>query len=518
MGPAENLPWVDVRAGNGYVIAPFSVTNRASDPAVKADGQYVLLRDAIDTAPSALVEHCARVNRPSTTPIDRMDIALAADGYPIDPTERHCVQTDVNSALERLRKTDEGQRNDRLFIASAKIGVHVARGVMDTQIADHLLTEAASHIGLDKSEIPKTIHSGLKSGANDGDALGRIPAYAFQHVQPVGFSPAATLERPSRAMLKTIGEFCAEYEPRSYAIEGIVRTSSIYALTAVTGAGKTSFLVLAALAIATGRSDLIGREVKPGRVAYCAFENPDDVRMRFMIAASRFEIDLDALGDKILIVDARDRPQAVLSALAAASAAGEFVLVVVDTLQAAFYGDNLNDNAQTGELVRQYRELTTRLKGHPAVIIAAHPVKNAASDNLIPYGGGAILNELDGNLTLTSEARENVRLHWQRKLRGPDFEPVIYRLDLITSPRIKDDKARSVHLPVMRPLTAVELNGRAKDEADTRTKLVRAMAVDPKGTQRRWAERIGRRASSVNKHLKKLQKYGLADNSTAAWG
>ncbi len=236
-----------------------------------------------------------------------------------------------------------------------------------------------------------------------------------------------------------------------------------------------------------------------------------------MKAACRFGIDLDALGDQIVIDDARDKPEAVLGALDAASVAGVFVLVVVDTLQAAFTGDNLNDNVQTGELVRKYRRLTTQLTGHPAVVIAAHPVKNAASDNLIPYGGGAILNELDGNLTLTKEAGGNVTLHWQGKLRGPSFDRVTYRLDLITSDRIQDDKGRNVQLPVMRPLTSAELIGRAREEADTRRRLLRAIADDPKGTQRRWADRIGRRASIVNRQLKKLEKDGLADKSGGRW-
>src|SRR5262245_62015671 len=33
-------------------------------------------------------------------------------------------------------------------------------------------------------------------------------------------------------------------------------------------------------------------------------------------------------------------------------------------------------------------------------LVAAHPIKNAPEDNLLPYGSDAILNEVDGNLTL----------------------------------------------------------------------------------------------------------------------
>ncbi len=71
------------------------------------------------------------------------------------------------------------------------------------------------------------------------------------------------------------------------------------AISGNSGSGKTGFNVIAALANATGRADILGREVAKGRAAYCAAENPDDVRMRFMIAAFLLNIDLKALGDDL---------------------------------------------------------------------------------------------------------------------------------------------------------------------------------------------------------------------------
>jgi hypothetical protein len=75
---------------------------------------------------------------------------------------------------------------------------------------------------------------------------------------------------------KTLAEFCREYVPLAYAIEPLLRTSSLYTLTAKTGHGKTAFLVVAGLAIATGRPDVLGLEVTRGRVAFLMFENPDE--------------------------------------------------------------------------------------------------------------------------------------------------------------------------------------------------------------------------------------------------
>ena len=62
------------------------------------------------------------------------------------------------------------------------------------------------------------------------------------------------------------------------------------------------------------------------------------------------------------------------------------------------------------------------------MVALCHPVKNAHRSNLLPRGGGAFLNELDGNLTLWSESGEVTELHWQGKIRGPDFSPLGYRL------------------------------------------------------------------------------------------
>jgi hypothetical protein len=44
---------------------------------------------------------------------------------------------------------------------------------------------------------------------------------------------------------------------------------------------------------------------------YLACENPDDIRMRLKIAAWVLNIDLDALGEMIMILDIRAKPEAV---------------------------------------------------------------------------------------------------------------------------------------------------------------------------------------------------------------
>jgi len=120
---------------------------------------------------------------------------------------------------------------------------------------------------------------------------------------------------------------------------------------------------------------------------------------------------------------------------------GEVALVIINTNTAYFEGDDENNNTQAGDWARFLRTLT-ELPGEPCVLIACHPVKNAADDNLLPRGGGAFLNEVDGNLT-AKRSDTAVELHWQGKFRGRDFAPIPFLLrGGITHERLKDTKGR----------------------------------------------------------------------------
>lgn len=327
--------------------------------------------------------------------------------------------------------------------------------------------------------------------------------------KPVSAKPAVEF--------KSAAAFCAEYTPLSYAIEPIVRSSSLYTLTAKTGAGKTAFLVVAALAIATGRPDILGLDVNRGRVAYLAFENPDDARMRFKVAAFLLNIDIDELSDDLVILDMRVKPEEVVTKLNAMAKQRPFSLVLVDTLAAFFDGDNINDNVQGGEFMRRVRPLT-RIDGLPSVVVAAHPVKNAAEDNLVPYGGGAILNEVDGNLCLAKQPESGlVTLHWQGKLRGLEFKPAFFRFEITGSPDVLDAKGRQVQLPTMRPSAEEFAEERQAAEIDISIALLKAMLAEPAGTQAAWGAAIGRTKSIVNRKLQTLQRQKLVESTLGKW-
>jgi hypothetical protein len=348
--------------------------------------------------------------------------------------------------------------------------------------------------------------------------------FQFDHYEPPGepfyqHEPAAMINaRPAEASgtFKTAQDFCAEFVPPSYAIEPIVRSGSLYTATARTGAGKTGLLITTALAVATGRQDILAREVTKGRVAYVAAENPDDLRMRIMVAAWQFNIDLAEISENLLIMDKRCKPEELIIKLKSLQAGGPFTLIMIDTLAAFFDGGDANDNVQAGEFMRRLRPLT-QLDGHPSVLVAAHPVKNASEDNLVPYGGGAILNEVDGNLTLAKTAGGAVKMHWQGKLRGVEFDPLYFKIETASSPDVIDAKGRQVQLPVMRSATETDAEQREEAEISSDLALLKAMLAEPGASQMAWAVAIGKSKGLVNRKLQKLKSEKLVDVVLGKW-
>jgi hypothetical protein len=319
-----------------------------------------------------------------------------------------------------------------------------------------------------------------------------------------------------------IADFLAEYKPISYTIDGLLPGGSIYGTTAKRGAGKTALLTSTALAVATGRFDILGLDVEKGRVAYIILENPIDFLMKLSVAAFALGINVQELNDKIVIIDMKRPHEEIMRALREnAERLGPFQLVNYDTFQAGFAGASFNDNADTLKHAQSLREFTT-LPGRPSVLVACHPVKNATRDNLDPYGGGSTVNELDGNLTLWNEGGV-IELHYN-KVRGPEFEPLHFRIEKIGSPDILDNKGRQPLLPVLRPMSkeAAEQRVETKEEKQRRDDiaLLQAMASAPGASLTELATTAKLDRSWVQRALKRLElsKNGkLVANTLGDW-
>ena len=280
---------------------------------------------------------------------------------------------------------------------------------------------------------------GLAHGEDVSDWL-NVPANTKEELERVALAtPVWQPADISRPIVQSSAEFTRNYVPPDYLIDGILQRRYCYSLTARTGSGKTAIVLALAAHVALGRP-LGERDIERGRVLMFAGENADDVCARWIALAHYMDfevekIDVHFVPGRFKIADLIEKIRTEMEAL------GGCALLIIDTSAAYFQGDDENDNVQLGQHASSMREL--RIPGGPCTLINCHPPKNAADDNLLPRGGGAFLAEVDGNLTAVKNAM-TVKMHWQGKFRGPEFEPISFLLKGVTTERLRDSKGRPI--------------------------------------------------------------------------
>lgn len=401
---------VDVRGEGGMVLAPPSVK-----PGV---GTYQWLNQLpIVDAPSWLLELVADRKSKSSNPFE--DIGGGKSSRRSDD--------DLSLLLEQSRL--KGKWHDSMRDAVASV---IGRGWPD----DAIRTMFGPY---------------CDQGRNDPDLLKLINTGRNQWDIPDPEQQARANQ--TKKLIVSSAEFLTGFIPPDYLVDSILQRGFIYSFTGQTGAGKTAIALLIASHVALGRP-LGEYEVERGPVLYFAGENPDDVRMRWIAMAEHHDFDIDKMpvhflpgADKLSEIGKR-----VIEEVAKI---GEVALVVVDTSAAYFEGDDENNNVQSGGHARRLRKLAANFPGRTCGLICTHPVKNATPDNLLPRGGGAFLNEMDGNLTCAKDD-SLVTVHWQGKFRGPDFAPMPFSLRTVTTPGLNDSKGRPIPTVIANALSEQE--------------------------------------------------------------
>lgn len=253
-------------------------------------------------------------------------------------------------------------------------------------------------------------------------------------------------------------EFVSDWAPGAFLLKPIIETGRLYTLTGPTGTGKTAVALLMALSVATG-AWLGSSRVRHAGVLFLAGENPHDVKTRWIAMLRNAGIDPKSVN--VRFVEGRfaiDQQHEIIAAHIAENPCG---LVIVDTLQAFFDGDDSNSNEQMKAAAASFRRISNL---GPAVLVPAHPVKSATKDRNVPYGGGAFLNEIDGNLSLWGD-QDSIELHWCGKFRG-SFDPLHFSLYGTTVPGVVDEDGDPVRTVVARVILP--------DEADANEGMVNA--------------------------------------------
>jgi hypothetical protein len=315
-----------------------------------------------------------------------------------------------------------------------------------------------------------------------------------------------------RIIIQSSADFIKDFVPPDYLIDGIIQRRFLYSLTGRTGSGKTAIALFIAAHVGMGKP--IGRcEVAQGRVLYFAGENPDDVRMRWIASAQNLDFDIDTI--PVDFIPGTFKISQLLGHIVQeVQERGEVALVIVDTSAAYFEGDEENNNVQAGAHARQLR-LLINLLGGPCVLVLCHPVKGAAADNLVPRGGGAFVNEVDGNLTARKQD-STAELHWQEKFRGPDFAPLSFLLKTVTNEKLKDSRGRNIPTVIAQYLSEEHQQALADVARGNDDRLLAEIGRNPQASQAQLATALGWFMKSgepyktmVRRGIASLQRQGL---------
>ena len=398
-----------------------------------------------------------------------------------EPGRKHAIQ--VASNLHGIAKE----------VRIVELPVRPDGGSVHIKADDRLVEIASIKDGEDVSEF---IEKG--GDAKDLRRLGELaPIWQPpQNGEGIGQGPEGLHEKPDEPngarIVITLAEFLAKYDPPDYLVEGLLQKHYLYSLTGVTGSGKTAIAPLLAVLIAlrTPGQRFGPNAVEHGRVVYIAAENATDVQMRFPPLLTRFKVQPDDL-DLLIIDSIKNIDKDYARIERDIREFGDVDLIIVDTSPRLFLGDNFNDDKQMLDHAVRLRQLT-KLPGSPCVLANGHPIKRPGNpEDLLPKGGGAYLNEVDGNLTLWKHDGFLTDLHWAGKFRGPDFQPITFRLDVSYSTANVDKKGNVLPTVTATYVTDAESDAVEASTAKQEIELLGAIQDKPRGTLIAWAISCG---------------------------
>lgn len=333
------------------------------------------------------------------------------------------------------------------------VGSYVSKGLSDAEI--HALTDPLTIPPYTVQETRDEVQSII-------DRTRRNPKFEAPEPEPepVKVTPQTIQDFP----IDDSATFLSDLRPLEYLIDGLLPVGVTYSLTGHAGHGKTTLALQFALSVALGQ--MFGdRDTSQGSVLILAGENPYNVKWQYAAAlAARGlkpeDVPIYFVQGRFSIKEWSDVLRSKLATIP------NLKLVIVDSLQAFFEGDNDNDNTQMVEMAHKMRALCD-VEWRPAQLIIAHPAgKTPSKDNLVPRGGGAFLNEIDGNLTVWSQDASQQTLHHSQKFRGAGFDPMEWVMEIHQFSHLTDIHNTPLKLPVSRPETTVERSSRERQSDD----------------------------------------------------
>ena len=278
----------------------------------------------------------------------------------------------------------------------------------------------------------------------------------------------------------------------SMVIDVMLEEKTVYTVTGRKGTGKSTGMLRLARAVALGEP-YYGHQCVQSPVLWVAAENPDGTEKSLLALCRQF-------GDKepppVYIVSKRLTVEQIRDEATYIGAK----LIIIDSLQAMFVGEDANSNKDMLDLAEKLRVCTSG-PTHPALLAIAHPVKHQVKGEPEPYGGGSLSNSLDGNWGMTRDAGSGlVTLSPGFKVRGERFEPITFVNYL--RPSGKSQFGSVIHRPVA--LTEAEYNELMGAPSDIANMVpAETMAMDHRAVE---VLRLHQQGLSQDKIAKQLRK------------
>lgn len=455
--------------------------------------------------------------RPAVT-LDQMGRVFAASA-PALPLSQQAApsgsgfQIDTGSAPQSLDREQMAVRalsgKDWHDAVIRLVASYVSKGLSDSEI--HALTQPLTLSGYTGDDTFREVQVAIEGARKKGWTPTPEFTPNFDH------APAPTPSDPAPVApgwkVQTAADFTADFVAPEYIIDGIIQRGRIYTLTAPTGSGKTAAMLYASVAIATGMQ-FCCHEVESGDVLFMAGENPDDVRARVIATLEFYGINPNAC--RLHFIAGTFSIRADMEKLREEAAKlPDLKLCVIDTFAAYFDGDDENSNAQALDFARLVRRIAA-FPSKPAVIMPAHPVKNARRDNLSPKGGSSLLNEVDGNLTLWNDGGI-LSMHWQGKFRGAEFEPLSMELQRYESSLICDNQGRIMPTILAKPILGSRAIQIARDNLKLEDKLLISIRDYPAISLEQRGTDAGVNKQKVARTLLKMAEQKLVRKFRTNW-
>lgn len=247
-----------------------------------------------------------------------------------------------------------------------------------------------------------------------------------------------TQKQANGELIRTGDVWRREYRPLVYAVDNLFVQGQLVAITGKTQSGKTAFAMKLAGCKANGKA-FASHDCPQGHVLYIAVENEVDALHRY-ICMVETQPGFDEAYFHVRTAKDRKAVGVILEEFERYAAARkiELSMVIIDTAPAMSPVEDELNNTQQGDYARALRRFCS-LPGRPVTLPLCHPNKHPHNaSECLPRGGGAFLNELDGNITLWP-GDDVVEVAFT-KLRQLSWQPFQFRFTPIEATKTKDAK------------------------------------------------------------------------------